>query len=115
MKTNDARPRQAQPINLSDDEAITLRRVAFGESDLRTLRRGDLDRLQALQLIETLGSGVRLTMSGEEHFRSLPRSVFASGPRQREGLPPGSASRRPQPSAPQKVQALSGLRKPGGE
>ena len=114
MKSNDDRPRQARPVTLSDDEAITLRRVAFGESDVKTLRRGDLDRLRALQLIETLGTGVRLTLSGEEHFRALPRSVFASGPRQREGLPPDAAPRRPQPSAPQKVQALSGVRKPGG-
>ena len=32
-------------FKLSADEAITLRRVAFGESEVRSLRRADIDRL----------------------------------------------------------------------
>jgi hypothetical protein len=95
MKSSDVRSPPTRAVNLTDDEAVTLRRVAFGESEVRTLRRGDLERLQALRLIEVLAAGVRLTVSGEEHFRSLPRSVFASGPRQREGLPPGASGRKP--------------------
>src|ERR1041384_6286104 len=84
----------AREVRLSDDEAVTLRRVAFGESDLRTLRRADLDRLQALRLIDMGSTGARLPVNGEEHFKALPRSVFASGPRSREGLPPDPASRK---------------------
>jgi hypothetical protein len=111
MSSNDSRPHAARPIALSDDEAVTLRRVAFGESDLRTLRRADLDRLRELRLIEKSSTGARLTVHGEEHFRALPRSVFASGPRSREGLPPESAPRR-QPAADHPgVRAASGTRK----
>ena len=87
----DIRRRSAPPSNLSADEAVTLRRVAFGESDVKTLRRGDLDRLQALRLIETTNSGLRLTNSGDELFKMLPRSLFASAPRQHEGRAPGGA------------------------
>jgi len=93
MASNDGRSHATRSIALSDDEAVTLRRVAFGESELRTLRRADLDRLQDLRLIEKSGTGARLTVHGEAHFKALPRSVFASGPRSREGLPPDSASR----------------------
>jgi len=35
-------------FELADDEAITLRRIAFSESDRRSLRRGDVDRLLKL-------------------------------------------------------------------
>jgi hypothetical protein len=36
---------------LTEAEAITLRRVAFGQSELRALRRKDIDRLRSLALI----------------------------------------------------------------
>ena len=111
MASNDSRPHAARPIALSDDEAVTLRRVAFGESELRTLRRADLDRLQELRLIEKSSTGVRLTAHGEEHFKSLPRSVFASGPRSREGLPPEPAPRRQPPAEHPGVRTASGTRK----
>ena len=94
MEDNDARGRTAPPTNLSADEAITLRRVAFGESDVRTLRRDDLDRLLKLRLIETTAGGLRLTGRGDEIFKILPRSLFASTPRQHEGRPPASATPR---------------------
>jgi len=111
MASNDSRPHAARPIALSDDEAVTLRRVAFGESDLRTLRAADLDRLRELRLIEKSSTGARLTVHGEEHFKSLPRSVFASGPRTREGLAADQAPRR-QPSAEHpSVRTASGIRK----
>ena len=73
-------------FKLTDDEAVTLRRIAFGESDLRVLRRTDVDRLRKLRLIaEGRGTSTMvLTVSGREHFESLPRAVFAGRPRQRE-------------------------------
>lgn len=80
--------RATSQSNLSAGEASTLRRVAFSESDIRTLRRSDLDKLRALGLIETVRTGLRLTTSGAALFRQLPRSLFASAPRQHEGLPP---------------------------
>jgi hypothetical protein len=62
---------------LTDEEAVTLRRVAFGQSDVRTLRQADLERLLALRLIAGGSAGPELTFSGREHFDSLPRAVFA--------------------------------------
>jgi predicted HTH transcriptional regulator len=88
MKANIVGRRAVSPTNLSTDEASTLRRVAFGESDIRTLRRSDLDRLRTLGLVEPVGAGLRLTAAGAVLFKELPRSLFASAPRQHEGLPP---------------------------
>lgn len=88
MKANIAGRRAVSPTTLSTDEASTLRRIAFGESDIRTLRRSDLDRLRTLGLIEPAGTGLRLTAAGAVLFKELPRSLFASAPRQHEGLPP---------------------------
>ena len=64
-------------IVLTDDEAVTLRRVAFGESEVRSLRRADLDRLTRLKLIVANGSSMLLTSSGRDHLASLPRATFA--------------------------------------
>jgi hypothetical protein len=71
-------------FQLSEEEAVTLRRIAFGESELRSLRRADVDRLQALRLIGNTRNGMKLTLSGQEHFDSLPRASFADKPRNRE-------------------------------
>ena len=79
---------QPRLFNLSNEEAVTLRRVAFGQSDIRTLRRADLDQLLRLRLIEEMNGGLRLTTSGKDHFDLLPRGVFADAPRQQNGLPP---------------------------
>jgi hypothetical protein len=79
-------------FNITDEEAVTLRRVAFGQSDIRTLRRADLEQLLHLRLIEKVQGGLRLTTAGKEHFDSLPRGVFADAPRQRNGLPPSAAN-----------------------
>ncbi len=72
-------------FKLTDEEAVTLRRVAFGESDLRSLRRADIVRLLKLRLIAESGGTMLLTNAGRQHFDSLPRSVFAAKPRQRDG------------------------------
>lgn len=63
---------------LTDEEAVTLRRVAYGESEARTLRQADLARLTALRLIVRGRDGLELTKSGRAHFESLPRALFAS-------------------------------------
>ena len=70
-------------FKLTDDEAVTLRRVAFGESEMRSLRRADVERLLKLRLIAQGKGGMVLTISGKEHFDSLPRAVFAAVPRGR--------------------------------
>lgn len=66
------------PSTLTGDEAVTLRRVAFGESEVRTLRQADLARLLELRLIVSGRDSLELTSSGRTYFDSLPRSVFAS-------------------------------------
>ena len=66
---------------LTDEEAVTLRRVAFGQSDVRTLRQGDLARLLALRLVVEGRDGLELTRAGRDAFDSLPRAVFAARPR----------------------------------
>jgi hypothetical protein len=70
---------------LTDEEAVTLRRVAFGQSDVRSLRGADIDRLLKLRLIAESRNNMVLTISGQEHFDSLPRALFADKPRQRDG------------------------------
>jgi hypothetical protein len=75
-----ALPLAPQQHVLTDDEAITLRRVAFGESELRTLRRADIDRLLILKYITRAGGEMVLTRAGRAHVESLPRSIFAAKP-----------------------------------
>ena len=69
------------PSKLTAEEAVTLRRVAFGESDVRSLRLADLERRLALRLIAGGRDGPVLTPSGRSYFDSLPRAVFAARPR----------------------------------
>jgi hypothetical protein len=69
------------PSTLTDEEAITLRRVAFGQSEARTLRQADLARLLALRLIVAGRDGPELTTSGRDAFNALPRASFAARPR----------------------------------
>jgi len=65
---------------LTDEETITLRRVAFGQSEVRSLRAADLARLLELRLIVDGRDGPELTSAGRRHFDSLPRAVFAGRP-----------------------------------
>ena len=101
-------------FNLTDEEAVTLRRVGFGQSDVRALRRADLDRLLRLRLIEVVKDGMGLTISGKEHLDSLPRVVFPVSSRQQSQPPPASVQ-RPRERADRQWQMLSGARTKGPE
>jgi hypothetical protein len=83
--TNTSTPYGSTLFELTDDEAVTLRRIAFGQSELRSLRRADIDRLVRLRLIVERKGDLALTASGREHFESLPRSSFADESRRRDG------------------------------
>ena len=71
---------------LSADEEVTMRRVAFGESEVRTMRATDLARLRALRLIQDSKDGPVLTAAGKLHFEVLPRAPSLSGSRQTDEL-----------------------------
>ena len=74
--------KSARPLFvLSDHEQVTLRRVAYGQSEVRVMRAADLDRLRKLLLIEDGRDGPRLTPAGKHHFDNLPRGVFVTPPR----------------------------------
>ena len=62
---------------LSDDQQVTLRRIAFGESPTHTLRAADLEQLRALRLIEDGKDGLVLTAKGRRHYAALPRALGA--------------------------------------
>jgi hypothetical protein len=101
---------------LSDDEAVTLRRVAFGESEVRMLRRADLDRLIKLRLIAPSKGTMQLTTSGKEHFDSLPRPVQPDSSRQRDWQtvpvsPPRAQQQKPRTD--RSVEMGSGARPKG--
>jgi hypothetical protein len=66
------------PSPLTEEEAVTLRRVAFGQSEERTLRPADLARLRALRLIAAGPDGPVLTSLGRETFDALPKALFAA-------------------------------------
>ncbi len=61
--------------SLTEDEEVTLRRVAYGQSAVRTLRRPDLARLYLVRLIEDGTKGPRLTADGKLRFGILPKAA----------------------------------------
>jgi hypothetical protein len=60
---------------LSPNEETTLRRVALGISKAAHLPKRDIDRLKALSLSEDKDGGLRLTTTGRERYRSLPKAA----------------------------------------
>jgi len=60
---------------LTENEEVTLRRVAYGQSAVRTLRRPDLARLHQVRLIEDGTNGPRLTVDGQLRFGILPKAA----------------------------------------
>lgn len=74
-------PAENPPLaKITDDEAVTLRRIAFGESVERSLRAADVARLLALRLISRARDGLALTTAGRDLYNSLPRALFATRP-----------------------------------
>jgi hypothetical protein len=61
-----------RPIDLSPNEAITLRRIAYGVTNLDSLRPDDIDRLKALLLVEERRSGIVMTQLGRNRIAQLP-------------------------------------------
>jgi hypothetical protein len=69
---------QGKPARLSGNEAITLRRVAYGQSDVHSLRSQDLARLRLLRFIEGSAREPTLTAEGRQRFDALPKSAAFS-------------------------------------
>jgi len=58
---------------LSTNEEITLRRVAYGQSDATLLRGQDLERLRVLKLIVGSARAPTLTPEGKQRFDRLAK------------------------------------------
>ena len=71
-----AEPPRTPLAVLTPEEEVTLRRVAFGQSDVRAMRGQDLARLRKLRLIEDAKDGPCLTASGRRHFSELPKPML---------------------------------------
>jgi len=69
---------QGKPARLSGNEAITLRRVAYGQSDVHSLRSQDLARLRVLKFIEGSVREPTLTAEGKQRFDALPKAAALS-------------------------------------
>lgn len=61
---------------LSTDEEVTLRRVAYGQSDVSHLRANDLARLRALDLIAGSARVPTLTAAGKARFDQLAKPAI---------------------------------------
>jgi hypothetical protein len=75
-----------RPDVLSSEEEVTLRRVAFGESPVHTLRTADLRHLRTLRLIEDGKDGPVLTARGKERYAALPRAMGTALNRKQDDL-----------------------------
>ncbi len=62
---------------LSADEEVTLRRVAYAQSDVTHLRANDLARLRALDLVAGDPRVPTLTAAGKARFDQLAKHVMA--------------------------------------
>ena len=84
--TDDSSNKKSSADVLSGEEEVTLRRVAFGESPVHTLRAADLTHLRALRLIEDSKDGPVLTARGKQHHAGLPRALGAVRNKQQDDL-----------------------------
>jgi DNA-binding transcriptional LysR family regulator len=66
------------PAPLTADQEVTLRRVAFGQSETRSLRAEDLGELYKRRLIEESRHGLQLTPAGRRLFEALPKPFIQS-------------------------------------
>ena len=72
-------PKERITPSLSDNEEVTLRRVAFGQSEVRAMRADDLAQLRRLRLIEDGKDGrPQLTADGKKCFDALPRPMTST-------------------------------------
>jgi len=71
-----AEPPRTPVAVLTPEEEVTLRRVAFGQSDVRAMRAQDLTRLRNLRLIQDSKDGPCLTVSGRQRFDELPKAML---------------------------------------
>ena len=71
-----AEPPRTPGAVLTPDEEVTLRRVAYGQSDVRAMRVQDLTRLRNLRLIQDSKDGPCLTVSGRQRFDELPKAML---------------------------------------
>ena len=78
--TSGRKPSESPPT-LTTDEEVTLRRVAFGQSEVRSLRRGDIAHLYDLHLIQDGREGPELTVAGRARFDALPKAASQTGDR----------------------------------
>jgi hypothetical protein len=75
-----------RPSALTDEEEVTLRRVAFGESEVKAMRAHDLARLHRLQLIEDGRDGPQLTTAGRAILEGLPKAMGLEKPGRSDDL-----------------------------
>jgi len=64
---------RSEQMPLSENEEITLRRVAHGQSEVAHLRAADLVRLRALALIDGAPQAPMLTAAGKARFDRLAK------------------------------------------
>jgi hypothetical protein len=77
----------ARPSLLTDAEEVTLRRVAFGESEVKVMRARDLEQLRRLRLIEDAKDGPRLTAAGRAVLDGLPKAIGRDRPGRSRDVP----------------------------
>lgn len=68
---------RSEQTPLSANEEITLRRVAYGQSDVAHLRATDLERLRALALVDGSPRAPMLTAAGKARFDGLTKPVMS--------------------------------------
>ena len=66
---------RSQDAPLSPNEEITLRRVAYGQSDVTHLRTADLIRLRTLNLVGGSPRVPTLTAEGKRRFDGLAKPM----------------------------------------
>ena len=74
------------PHALTAEQEVTLRRVAYGQSDVRSLRAQDLEALRERRLISDHRDGPLLTPAGRRAFNALPRAAIQGSPEPMEQM-----------------------------